>query len=73
MPDLSALHKQSKSKNIIVVGINYEEINNEKLKGFMSAYEVSYPVWHSKELEITPLGPVLALPTTYIIVLKEML
>ena len=62
IPDLSTLHEQNKSENIIVVGIN-----NEKLKGFVSAYEIPYPVWRSKELEITPLGPVLALPTTYII------
>lgn len=65
IPDLAALHKQN--KNIVVVGINYEEINNERLKGFVDAYDISYPVWRSKEVEVTPLGRVPALPTTYII------
>jgi len=65
LPDLADLHKQN--KNIVVVGINYEEIKNEQLKGFVGAYEIPYPVWRSKELPVTPLGRVPALPTTYII------
>jgi len=65
LPDLAAIHEQN--ENIAVVGINYEEISNERLKGFVSAYDIPYPVWRSKELAVTPLGRVPALPTTYII------
>jgi len=45
IPDLVALHKQN--KNVVVVGINFEEINNERLKGFVGAYDISYPVWRN--------------------------
>ena len=67
LPDLAELHEENKDSNIVVVGINYESINNERLKGFVEAYEIPYPIWRSEELPVTPLGTVPALPTTYII------
>jgi thiol-disulfide isomerase/thioredoxin len=67
LPDLAALHKQNKNSDIVVVGINYESISMDRLKGFVSAYDIPYPVWRSDTLEVTPLGRVPALPTTYII------
>lgn len=65
--DLAELHEENKGSNIVVVGINYETINHDRLKGFVDAYKIPYPVWRSEELPITPLGEVPALPTTYII------
>jgi len=67
LPDLAELHEENKGSNIVVVGINYETISNERLKGFVDAYEIPYPIWRSAELLVTPLGNVPALPTTYII------
>ena len=64
LPDLAALHEENKDSNIVVVGINYETISRDQLKGFVDAYEIPYPVWRSAELPITPLGNVPALPTT---------
>ncbi|MCW9013667.1 MAG: TlpA family protein disulfide reductase [Gammaproteobacteria bacterium] len=67
LPELAALHSKHKNSNIVVVGINYEDINIDRLKKIVSAYNIPYPVWRSKEVPVTPLGPVPALPTTYII------
>ena len=67
LPDLAELHEENKDSNIVVVGINYESINNDRLKGFVDAYEIPYPIWRSEEVSVTPLGNVPALPTTYII------
>lgn len=67
LPELAALHKKHKNSNIVVVGINHETIKNEQLKAFVTAYDIPYPIWRSKDVPVTPLGPVPALPTTYII------
>lgn len=67
LPDLAELHEQNKDSNIVVVGVNYESISPEQLKGFVKAYDIPYPVWRSEEHPVTPLGKVPALPTTYII------
>jgi hypothetical protein len=50
-----------------VVGINFEEIGLRELKKFVAEQQIPYPVLRSEPVRRTPLGPVPALPTTYII------
>lgn len=65
--DLIALHHASKGKDIVVVGINFEEISAERLRAFVEANEIPFQVLRTKPIPKTPLGPVPAIPTTYII------
>ena len=54
-------------RDIVVVGINFEEIGLRELKEFVAKHQIRYPVLRTVPVRKTPLGPVPALPTTYII------
>ena len=66
LPDLISLHKNNR-KDLVVVGINFETIDRPTLKDFVAKQNIPYPVLRSEPVRKTPLGPVPALPTTYII------
>ena len=67
LPDLVDLHENNKDKDIVVVGVNFETIDNEQLKSFVEKLSIPYPVLRSEPVPVTALGKVPALPTTYII------
>ena len=67
LPDLVAMHENNKDKDIVVVGVNFESIDNEQLKAFVAKQSIPYPVLRSEPVPVTALGKVPALPTTYII------
>ena len=66
LPELIDFHKNNEL-NAVVVGINFESIERKKLKDFVESKIIPYPVLSSEPVKKTPLGPVPALPTTYII------
>lgn len=66
IPELVGLHDEN-SDRLVVLGVNFEEVNNEYLREFVDSHMMSYPVLVSEPRPVTPLGPVLGLPTTYII------
>ena len=67
IPDLVELHEQNQDKDVVVIGIAYEEVNLDYLKEFVDSHFISYPVLRMDPIPVTELGPVLGLPTTYII------
>ena len=67
LPDLIALHEKHRDGDIVVVGINFEAIDPAALKDFVAKQNIPYAVLRSEPVRKTPLGPVPALPTTYII------
>jgi thiol-disulfide isomerase/thioredoxin len=66
IPDLVDLYDENRER-LVVLGVNYEEVNEEYLKGFVESHLISYPVMRMDPLPMTPLGPVMGLPTTFII------
>jgi len=66
IPDLVSLYEENRD-SVVVLGVNYEEVNQEYLEEFVESHLMSYPVVRSDPVPVTPLGPVLGLPTTYII------
>ncbi len=66
IPDLVDLYDKNQD-SLVVLGVNYEEVNDEYLRGFVESHLISYPVLRIDPLPMTPLGPVMGLPTTYII------
>jgi thiol-disulfide isomerase/thioredoxin len=66
IPDFVELYEENRD-SIMVLGVNYEEVNEEYLREFVDSHMMSYPVMRMDPLPVTPLGPVLGLPTTYII------
>ena len=66
IPELIDFHKNN-DHDAVVVGINYEAIDRKKLKKFVDTKPIPYPVLSTLPVRKTPLGPVPALPATYII------
>ena len=67
IPDLVELYENNRDKDVVVLGIAYEEVNLDYLKEFVDSHFISYPVLRMAPIPVTELGPVLGLPTTYII------
>jgi thiol-disulfide isomerase/thioredoxin len=67
IPDLIEFHEKHKNKDAVVLGINFEEADREHLLEFVDQHFMNYPVLSMDPVPVTPLGPVLGLPTTYII------
>jgi thiol-disulfide isomerase/thioredoxin len=66
IPGLVDLYDNNRDK-LVVLGIDHEEVNDEYLREFVESHLISYPVLRMDPVPVTPLGPVLGLPTTYII------
>jgi len=66
IPDLVQLYEDNRD-TLVVLGVDFEEVNTEYLREFVESHFMSYPVVRSEPVAVTPLGPVLGLPTTYII------
>jgi thiol-disulfide isomerase/thioredoxin len=66
IPELVSLHEDNSDK-LVVLGVDYEEVNNDYLREFVESHLISYPVVRMDPEPVTRLGPVMGLPTTYII------
>ena len=67
IPELVHFHEQHKDKDGIVLGINSENISENRLLEFLDDYFVTYPIFPSKPASKTPFGPLPGLPTTFLI------
>jgi len=66
IPELIHFHDEQKG-NAVVLGVNFEEFDKEKLAEFVDEYMMSYPIFTLTPTNVTPLGSVPGLPTTYMI------
>ena len=66
IPDLVELYEDNRD-TIVVLGIDFEEVNKDYLREFVDSHMISYPVMNTEPVPVTELGPVLGLPTSYII------
>lgn len=66
IPDLVDLYEDNRD-TIMVLGIDFEEVNKEYLREFVDSHLISYPVMNTEPVPVTELGPVMGLPTSYII------
>ena len=66
IPDLVALYEANPDK-IVVLGVDYEEVDLDYLKEFTDSHFMSYPIVRMDPVPVTALGPVLGLPTSYIV------
>ena len=67
IPELVLFHDRHKDKDAVVWGINFEEISKERLKAFLDDFLVSYPISRMAPAAISPLGPIMGLPTTFLV------
>jgi thiol-disulfide isomerase/thioredoxin len=67
IPDLVEFHERHKDKDAVVLGVSFEEVNKDYLLEFVESHFMTYPVLRMAPAPRTELGPVMGLPTTYII------
>jgi len=67
IPQLVKLSKEYRGHKVVVLGIDYEAIGVKKLRAFMNKHHMSYPVLRTSPTDAQQLGPILGLPTTYLV------
>ena len=70
IPDLVLFHEAHKDKDAIVLGVNYETLEAEKVKTFAESQMINYPVVRfttKVDGKNTPFGQLRGLPTTYMV------
>lgn len=67
IPDLIDFYEANKDKDVVVLGVNTEEIGRDQLVTFADSFLITYPILRSEPVIASPLGPVPGLPTTYIV------
>jgi thiol-disulfide isomerase/thioredoxin len=67
IPDLLLFNERNRDKGVVVIGINFEDVQTPDLLKFMEDQFIDYPVLRMKPSATTPLGRVYGLPTTFIV------
>ena len=67
IPELIFFHDQHKDKDAVVLGINFEDSSERKVKNFLEDYMVSYPVLLAEPDTYSDMGKITGLPTTFIV------
>lgn len=70
IPDLVMFHEAHKDKDAIVIGVNYETLDVDKVKTFSESQMINYPVVRFEteaDGKMTPFGALQGLPTTYMV------
>ena len=67
LPELESFHNAHRDKDAVVIGINMEEIRLARLREFVEEQFLSFPILREKPGPRGVLGPVPALPTSYLV------
>lgn len=67
IPQLVKLSREYRRHKVVVLGIDYESLKPEKLRAFMRDHHMNYPVLRTSPTAAQKLGPILGLPTTYLV------
>ena len=67
IPELIESHEQYHKDKAVVLGVSYEEVDNDYLKSFIDEYFISYPILIGDLSSPPPFGPLIGLPTTYVV------
>ena len=67
MPELQSFHNENVDNNAMVVGINAENISQQRLQTFLDDYFITYPNFVSGPTQQSELGLIPGLPTTFLV------
>lgn len=71
IPELIEFHEKHSAKNAsikaVVLGVDYESVDDAYLKTFVEEYFVSYPILKADLNTTPPFGRIHGLPTTFVI------
>ena len=66
IPELSWVNEKYSTK-AVVIGVNYETINQLSLKTFIDKHRIDYPVVRVGTQPLIPFEPLIGLPTTFFV------
>ncbi len=67
LPELSVFHENHQDKDAVVLGVDFEDISEERLRAFLDEQLIDYPIMQVSPSPHTPFGTLLGLPTSFII------
>ncbi len=67
IPELVLFHQRHAADDVVLLGVNFEEIPHRVLERFIEEQFIDYPVLRSPPHPRTTIGYILALPVTYVI------
>jgi thiol-disulfide isomerase/thioredoxin len=67
IPDLLLFNERNRDKGVVVIGINFENVEIPDLVNFIEEQFIDYPILRMRPISMTPLGRVYGLPTTFIV------
>ncbi len=67
IPDLIELSKLTEPVSVVVIGIDFEEIETAALNQFIAALKINYLILRVGESPLIPFEPLKGLPTTFIV------
>lgn len=67
IPGLVAFYKRHQDRDVVLLGVDFEDIPVSWLKDFMDSVSMNYTVLRSDTSPDTPFGNLMVLPTTFIV------
>ncbi|MEQ1691754.1 MAG: TlpA disulfide reductase family protein [Gemmatimonas sp.] len=68
IPVLRALHEQYRAKGLTLVGVSVDtDGTDETIRGFMSEFQMTFPIWRDPDERISSLFLTLGVPATFLI------
>jgi thiol-disulfide isomerase/thioredoxin len=67
IPELVEFHDKHVNKEAVVLGVNYENVDDKYLKQFVEEFFISYPILKADANSRPPFGRIYGLPTTFVI------
>jgi thiol-disulfide isomerase/thioredoxin len=65
IPELKRFHQQYRDQDIVVIGINFEELTVEQLQQAIDEFAIDYPVLRIGSVPLVPFEPLKGLPSTF--------
>ena len=67
IPELVAFHQRHRDRDVVLLGVDFEDISLSWLKDFMESMSMKYTVLRSDTTPQTPFGELMVLPTTFVV------
>ncbi|MDH5432842.1 MAG: TlpA family protein disulfide reductase [Gammaproteobacteria bacterium] len=67
IPELNQLNRMSGQKNMVVIGVSYDKVSNQKLREQVEKYGIEYHMMATEPMPILPFSLPSKLPANYLL------
>ncbi|MNC89555.1 Thiol-disulfide oxidoreductase ResA [compost metagenome] len=68
IPELRVLHERYRGRGLEVIGVSVDAAGNEQgIREFMNEFQMSYPVWHDPDEQVSTQFLLVGVPATFLI------